>query len=309
MKMKETVYNIFFFSHDGLFITHAGIVPHELEGNDHEKLEFLKRRLETDLASCRSFHEIHPSVLDGDNKLSLARYNSNLRVGNPLAPFELALESVNAPASPLVIVTPVVQGKLQPQIQVSLAEQLRNKHMPNHHIEGVKTLPDYLDSYMNEEGFQIAKLLNDDHMEPIKLLFNSKHYLASFKLLMSFIDTIAYIEFGNTKRVFQNWLDTYSAIQALGITSDELYELRNSLLHMTNLNSHKVTQGKERRLSIAICKRGHPTQHHDGIVYLNYTDFLFLFDEAVKKWVDSYNGSNKQLTFIERYDEVVRDNY
>ncbi|MDA7139843.1 hypothetical protein PJ027_17515, partial [Escherichia coli] len=51
------------------------------------------------------------------------------------------------------------------------------------------------------------------------------------------------------------------------------------------------------------------TQYYDNVVYINYTDFLFLFDEAVDKWVDSYNGSNKQLTFIERYDEVVRDNY
>lgn len=42
---------------------------------------------------------------------------------------------------------------------------------------------------------------------------------------------------------------------------------------MTNLNSHKVTQGKERRLSIAVCKRGHPTQYYDNIVYINYTDF------------------------------------
>lgn len=33
---------------------------------------------------------------------------------------------------------------------------------------------------------------------------------------MSFIDTIAYIEFGNKRRVFQNWLDTYSDIQKLG---------------------------------------------------------------------------------------------
>ncbi|WP_275553713.1 hypothetical protein [Mixta sp. Marseille-Q2659] len=143
----------------------------------------------------------------------------------------------------------------------------------------------------------------------IKLLFNEKHYLASFKLLMSFIDTIAYLEYGNTKRVFQNWLDTYSDLSDLDVTSDELYELRNSLLHMTNLNSHKVMQGKERRLSIAVCKRGHPTQYHNNIVYINYTDFLFLFDEAVDKWLNTYKDNKKQLTLIERYDEVIRDNY
>lgn len=306
--MKEIIYNIFCFSPDGVHITHAGIVPHEHDGDDAQKLDFLKRNLEIDLASCRLFYGIHPSVLEND-KLTLERYNANLRIGNPFAPFELALEAQNAPENPLAIVTPVVKGKLQYDIQLSMSEQLRNKHTPNYHIEGVKDLPDYIDKYMKDDGFHIKELLNDDHMEPIKLLFNKKHYLSSFKLLMSFIDTIAYIEFGNKRRVFQNWLDTYSDIQKLGVTSDELYELRNSLLHMTNLNSHKVTQGKERRLSIAVCKRGHPTQYYDNVVYINYTDFLFLFDEAVDKWVDSYNGSNKQLTFIERYDEVVRDNY
>ena len=306
--MKEVIYNIFCFCPDGIHITHAGIVPHEYDGSDAQKLDFLQRNLDIDLASCRLFYDIHPSVLE-DNKLTLARYNANLRFGNSFAPFELALEALNAPASPLAIVTQVVKGKLQYDIQLSISEQLRNRHTPNYHIEGVKDLPDYLDNYMKDDGFHIKKLLNDDHMEPIKLLFNKKHYLSSFKLLMSFIDTIAYIEFGNKKRVFQDWLDTYSDIQSLGVTSDELYELRNSLLHMTNLNSHKVTQGKERRLSIAVCKRGHPTQYYDNIVYINYTDFLFVFDEAVDKWVDSYNGSNKQLTFIERYDEVVRDNY
>lgn len=307
--MKETIYNIFYFSYDGIFITHVGIVPHEMDGDDNQKLQFLNSRLTSDLASCRSFHEIHPSVLDSDNKLTVVRYNTNLRIGNALAPFELALNAMKAPAEPLFIATPVLKGVLTPQIQISAAEQLRNKHMPNHHIEGVKALPDYLDNYKDEEGFHIARLLNDDHMEPIRLLFNNKHYLASFKLLMSFVDTIAYIEFGDTKRVFQQWLDTYSEIQTLGVSSDELYELRNSLLHMTNLNARKVMQGRERRLSIAICKRGYPTQEHDGIVYVNYTDFLYLFEEAVKKWVETYSDSNKRLTFIERYDEVVRDNY
>ncbi|MBD8862521.1 hypothetical protein [Klebsiella variicola] len=307
--MKETIYNIFCFCPDGVHITHCGIVAHERDGDDNQKLEFLSKQLDTDLASCRSFHDIHPSVLDGDKQLTLARYNSNMRVGNNLSPFELALQAMNAPLHPLSIVTPVVEGKLHYHIQLSLSEQLRHKHMPHHHIEGVKNFPDYLDDYMKEDGFHIKKLLNDDHMKPIRMLFNEKHYLSSFKLLMSFIDTIAYIEYGNSKRVFQNWLDTYSEIKKLEITSDELYELRNSLLHMTNLNSHKVTQGKERRLSIAVCKRGHPTQCHADIVYLNFTDFLFLFDEAIDKWLDTYRDSNKQLTFIERYDEVVRDNY
>jgi len=307
--MKETIYNLFLFCNDGIHITHVGIVPHIFDGNENDKLEFLNKRLEVDLASCRSFYGIHSSVLDTDNKLTLARYNSNMRIGNSLAPFELAFEGENAPHNPLIMATPVVKGKLEHDIKLSFSEKLRRKHMPHHNIEGVKSLPDYLDEYMKEDGFHIKKLLNDDHMQPIKLLFNQKHYLSSFKLLMSFIDTIAYLEYGSSKRVFQNWLNNYSEINSLGITSDELYELRNSLLHMTNLNSHKVIQGKERRLSIAVCKRGHPTQYHDNIVYINFTDFIFIFDDAIDKWLDTYKDNSKQLTLIERYDEVLRDNY
>ena len=307
--MKERIFNIFLFCNDGTNITHVGIVPHEISGSDEDKLNFLKKRLEVDLASCRSFHDIHPSVLDGEKTFTLARYYANLRVGNSLSPFELALESHNAPINTLTISTPVVNGKLHYDFQHPNSEKLRNHHIPGHHIEGVKNIPDYLEQYMKEDGFHIKQLLDDDHMEPIRLLFNQNHHLASFKLLMSFIDTIAYLEYGNTKRVFQKWLDTYSKISNLKVTSDELYELRNSLLHMTNLNSHKVVQGKERRLSISVCKRGHPTRYHDDIVYINYSDFLFIFDEAVDKWLDTYKDSNKQLTLIERYDEVVRDGY
>lgn len=307
--MKETIYNIFCFCPDGVHITHCGIVAHDFEGDDNQKLEFLRKQLDIDLASCRSFHDIHPSVLDGDKQLTLARYNTNLRVGNSLAPFELALESVNATANPLSIVTPVVQGKLKYHIQHPIDEQLRNEHTPNYHIEGILDIPDYLNKYFTEGEFHLKKLINDDHMEPVKLLFNQKHYISSFKLLVSLIDTIAYLEYGDVTWNFQRWLKTYSEINKLGITPDEVYQLRNSLLHMTNLNSREVLRKNQRRLSIAICKRGYPTQYYDEIIYFNFTDFLFIFDEAVDRWVDSYNDSKKQLTLIERYDEVLRDKF
>ncbi|MBN3131776.1 hypothetical protein H4F52_08495 [Pectobacterium brasiliense] len=307
--MKEVIYNLFYFSPDEKNITHVGIVPHEFEGNDDEKIAFLQKNVEVDLSSCRSFHNIHPSVLDSENVLTLARYHSNMRIGNSFSPFELALAFHNAPLEPIAVMTAVVKGKCKIDVQVALSEKLRNKHMPDYKIEGVRTLPDYLDEYMDGDALHIKDLLNDDHMKPIKLLFNNKHYLASFKLFMSFIDTIAYLEYGNSKRVFQNWLENYSEINKLEITADELYELRNSLLHMTNLNSHKVIQGKERRLSFSVCEKGHPTRYHNDIVYINYLDLLFIFDEAIDKWLETYHGSSKQLTLIERYDEVVRDNY
>ncbi|MCP5810142.1 hypothetical protein NL321_28760, partial [Klebsiella pneumoniae] len=65
-------------------------------------------------------------------------------MGNSYAPFELALEALKAPADPLLIVTPVVQNKLQYHIKHPVDEQLRNEHTPNYHIEGVLDIPDYL---------------------------------------------------------------------------------------------------------------------------------------------------------------------
>lgn len=307
--MKENVFNIFYFSKDGNEITHAGIVMHTLEGDDESKIQYLLKNLEIDLASCRSFHAIHPSVLDSDGKLTIQRYHANMRISNSLAPFEIALEEQNAALHPVAVVTAVIDGKISYNAQLALDEKLRYTHMPDQHIEGVKALPDYLEQYIKDDGFHMKELLNDDHMEPIKLLFNKKHYLSSFKLLMSFIDTVAYLEYGNKKRVFQDWLDTYADLSGIEVTSEEIYGLRSSLLHMTNLNSHKVMQGKERRLSIAVCKRHYPTQIHNNVIYINYTDFLFIFDEAIDKWLDTYSDNKKQLTLIERYDEVIRDNY
>ncbi|WP_312979116.1 hypothetical protein [Atlantibacter sp.] len=81
---------------------------------------------------------------------------------------------------------------------------------------------------------------------------NEKYYLASAKLLMSTIDTMGFIEYDPQNAVFQQWLDTYSNIEKIGLTSNELYEFRNSLLHMTNLDSRKHIQNKVRRVSFYI---------------------------------------------------------
>lgn len=95
-------------------------------------------------------------------------------MGNSYAPFVLALEAVKAPVNPLTIITPVVQGKLQYHIKHPVGEQLRNEHTPNYHIEGILDIPDYLKDYLTGGDFYLKKLINDDHMEPVKLLFNKK---------------------------------------------------------------------------------------------------------------------------------------
>lgn len=55
-------------------------------------------------------------------------------------------------------------------------------------------MEDYLVKYTTPEGFDVPRLINDDFFLAIKLLFNSGLYVSASKLLLSFIDSIAYVE-------------------------------------------------------------------------------------------------------------------
>lgn len=108
---------------------------------------------------------------------------------------------------------------------------------------------DYLQKYVTAEGLDFPRLLNDDFFLPIKLLYNHRHYASATKLLLSFIDTVGFIEFGETKsNVFTLWLDAYADLTPVGVTAAELWELRKSLLHMSNLNSRRVQAGHVKAL-------------------------------------------------------------
>jgi hypothetical protein len=66
---------------------------------------------------------------------------------------------------------------------------------------------------------------------------------------MSCVDTIAFVEYGDEARNFARWIDAYVDLGPHHISSDELWEFRNSPLHMTNLSSRKVLAGSISRLS------------------------------------------------------------
>ncbi|SNY68204.1 hypothetical protein [Enterobacter sp. CC120223-11] len=305
--MLEEVYNLFYFSSDGKSISHVGIATHNLSGSDDEKLSFLKKNINSDLCSCEYF-DVSPQCLGTNKTLSVGRYMALARRGIATLVYELALQAKRATDNPLVICTAVVNGQIKVDGNIDVNKELRRDDFPSNSIPGVRDMPDYLDKYIVNGRFYIKDLLVDDHVKAIHLLFNNKHYLSSIKLLMSFIDTVAFLEFGDVNKAFPVWLDKYCELSTLKITSNELYELRHSLLHMTNLNSRKVIQGVERRISYSIGPVSTPTREHDGIVFFNYLDFIPLFESAMDKWLATYDGE-KIITFIERYDQVVRENY
>lgn len=171
-------------------------------------------------------------------------------------------------------------------------------------------MKDYLQEYTKVDGFDIFKLLNDDYLQATKVLFNNGHYVSFLKLFLIFIDTISYLEYGDDKDNFKKWLNKFVDMKKIGITEEELWEFRNSLLHMTNTQSRKVKQNKINELSPYFknskIKFSTPTFEN-----LKYFDAILLRDEVfigLVAWVKTYKTSpQKWELFFERYDEVISD--
>ncbi|KRP80280.1 hypothetical protein F6476_01255 [Pseudomonas umsongensis] len=169
---------------------------------------------------------------------------------------------------------------------------------------------DYFGKYFNDEGFDFTRLLNDDFFQPVRILFNAKHYVSASKLLVVAIDSISYIEYGNIKEnTFIKWLKEFSEIKTLGITAEELWEHRNSLLHMSSLSSRKVVDGKERAL-VAYIGEMHPDvkldQEKTG--YYNLYSLIQVVGSACGKWCLTYDEQREKIdSFVERYDLIASD--
>jgi len=170
-------------------------------------------------------------------------------------------------------------------------------------------MDDYLLAYHKENGFDLPALFNDDYFKAVKLLWNNKHYVSAVKLLMSAVDTFGYLEYGDKAGSFQAWLTEYADLDKLGVSADELWELRNSLLHMTNLDSRRVASGKIRRLMfyIGYLPNGHPTGDEEA-KYLGMWQLIQCVAQALGAYCDSFNLNPAKFgTFAERYDRVISD--
>lgn len=241
--------------------------------------------------------------------ISLDDYNASCRLGVHFKYFEPIFEKENASINPLVLITNIVDG--QPRID------LITDHQPFIYTEDVQKvvhqdggyIPDYLEKYMKDEGFDMSSLIHDDFYVPMKLLFNNQLYISCAKLLLSCIDTIGFIEFGNSRDVFVKWLNTYADLAPHNVTAEELWELRNSLLHMSNLDSHKVLQGKHPRIMLYVGSQSERERKMDGCKSLNLHTFVAsTMPQALSKWMQSYNDMpSKMKGFIKRYDTILSD--
>ena len=170
-------------------------------------------------------------------------------------------------------------------------------------------MDDYVFTYRKGSNFDLPALFNDDYFRAVKLLWNNKHYVSAMKLLLSAVDTFGYLEHGDMPCSFQAWLTEYADLSELGVTADELWELRNSLLHMTNLDSRRVASGKVRRLMFYVGQlpESYPLEDAEA-KYLGMWQLIQSVAQAMGMWCNSFNlNPAKSGIFFERYDRVISD--
>ena len=164
--------------------------------------------------------------------------------------------------------------------------------------------------YWTNGGLDLTQLITDDYQSAVDVLWDNGKYISALKLLLSMIDTLGFVEYGLQNNCFRVWLDEYCNMGQAGVTSLELWELRNSLLHMSNLDSKKVRRGAVERLKPVIINSQVDVPSHSG-GYKNFHLSRFaatVLPQGIDKWIRSYNEQPaKLLQFIHRHDTIVSE--
>ncbi|ACB77738.1 hypothetical protein [Opitutus terrae] len=299
--MSELAFNLFYFVR-GEILQEIGAVGHPIDSSDDVMGAKLRAAVASDHPQVQRFPL--PRQFAG---VTVEEYNALERLGRQLELYEPAFAALNASAHPLVCITAVVNGKIEID---GTADGLRLRMGPfqGHPKVGAGIMRDYMDDYLTPDGLDIPRLLNDDHFQAIRLLYNQRSYLACMKLLASFIDTVAFLEFGDVRGNFVRWLDAYTKVPSLGVTPAQLWELRNSLLHMSNLDSRKVVSGKVSRISFFVGPRGTPHRQDAATgVHFNLSDLIVVIADGLTAWLETFaRDPDKLRHFVRRYDRIVR---
>ena len=283
--MKERLVNIFVYGNE----THVHAVGwrvYEKSGAYDELTAFLRSRVQ------------HDQRITARSDLTEPIPWRDFRVLNRLNPISGAIADAGVVGeNDVYCVTPIVNGKVRVDDTVDEG--------------GDEAVPDYLRTYRTEGGFDFPELINDDYFEAIHLLWNNRKYVSCLKLVFSTIDTFGFVEYGpDGGNSFTRWLDEYCDLETLGVTAGELWELRNSLIHMTNLDSRRVRTGRTHRL---LPQFTHPDRDVapfvDGMKALHVARFVFaVLLPGIEKWLQSYNRDREKFAeFVERYDTIVSE--
>ena len=157
---------------------------------------------------------------------------------------------------------------------------------------------DYFGTFFTEDAFDFSGLINADLFQPVRIMYQNQHYVSAVNLLVVAIDSIAYIEYGDIKEnVFVKWLKDYADFSGVGISAEELWEHRNSLLHMSNLDSRKVLSGKVRRLVAYVGELPEGLELSvNNEAYYNLRTLILAIAHAVGRWANTYNEDRESFT-------------
>lgn len=308
--MTEKIINIFPIFEDQI-LTRIGFRVHEACGTDEEKIEFLKSRIDNDIKEMAvTFLPDNFTVkLSGGATvpgLTLERYNSLLYNGTDGILYEGIFQAFDFPSSPLQIATPIVDGAIKFDKSLNFKPEAKAPFTTKVHEEITKH---YLEEFITEEGFALVDLIDKDFFGAIRLTYNEGQFVSCLKLLLSAVDSIAFLEFGDIPKmnIFKEWLITFCDLSRLNITEDELWEYRNSLLHMTNAYSRKVAKELVKQLKFYVSREDKPAMLGDvQSNYFNITSLIQVISDGIDKWADSFN-KEKLLLFFDRYDLIISD--
>lgn len=291
--MTEEIYNLFVYA-DGEVISHIGIRAYKvsIEDSDEEKCIFLQKRSLLDHVNAHKTRIANPITLDN--------FRLKQRTNTALEIFEALFQLFNASHTPLYVMTIVVNGESRIDNVLSGSTF--------HNIKSGEKAIDYLSYYSSVSEIDFMQMFEDDYFKAIKLLYNNRHIVSCAKLLMIFVDTVAFVEFGDKKGNFKNWLDTFAPLDEINLEANELWEFRNSLLHMSNLDSRAVLQGKVMRLIPSVNLGATIVDRVMQEKEFDLKNLLMVITKGVGKWMGSYNTDRQKFTqFIERYDTVISD--
>lgn len=194
---KEKIYNLFVNFDDNILVS-IGYVVHEVVGTDSEKYNFLHKNIFEDVKNMKvenipSSYKVKDKFGDGKIGISLNVYNTTLHNATAGVLFENIFQNTNAPTNPLNITTPVVNGEIK--INKTLNLNSEPKGEPLYSVNETQPLY-YLEKYLNDDGLDLNQLIFDDFISAIQILYNNSKYVSCIKLLMSAIDSIAFLEYG-----------------------------------------------------------------------------------------------------------------
>ena len=282
--MREPAINIFIYG-DGIYVHSLGYCLYTLEGSYEDITAYLQSRVAVDHEQSITIALRVPAPLD--------YIRSQARLG--LVQGLFVHEGI-VPEDAIYVVTHIIDGK-------PVIDEVSDDF-------AIDAPPDYLKIYWGDTGLDLAQLLADDYFDAFELLWSHQKYISALKLMLSMVDTLGFVEFGPVSDCFVNWLDKYCDMEKTGVTSRELWELRNSLLHMSNLDSNKVRSGTVERLKpVIVNSLVEVPPYSDGYKNFHLAKFsAMILPQGIDKWIRSYDEEpTKLLQFITRYDTTVSE--